>query len=145
MGQPDSILPKLFQGRGPRFVFFVFFVAGFILFSIYQLFPIYLLQGDCMEPTLQDGERYCFNRLAYFWSSPKAGDLIVFDHQGKKWVSRIVATQGETNNRNWNPRHRSETDIGNPWAGLLSNLDLKKGVGNWNNLLRGFDLGKILI
>ncbi len=74
--------------------------AGGFLFALivvaWFLFPNYLLQGNCMEPTLRDGQRYWFNRLAYSWLPPKAGDLIVFQHEGKKWVSRIVATEGET-------------------------------------------------
>lgn len=62
--------------------------AGGFLFALigvaWFLFPNYLLQGNRMEPTLRDGERYWFNRLAYSWLPPKAGDLIVFSARRQK-------------------------------------------------------------
>ena len=71
-------------------------VALLVGMALWILIPNYRLDGDCMAPALNDGERHWFNRFSYLWAGPQAGDVVVFRLEGKKWVSRIVATEGET-------------------------------------------------
>jgi signal peptidase I len=51
-----------------------------------------------MEPTLPIQTHYFVNKLAYVWSSPKRGDIVVFksptDHQ-KGMIKRVIAVAGD--------------------------------------------------
>ncbi len=51
--------------------------------------------GNCMEPAIKDGERIFVNRLHYKFSSYKAGDIIIFQHEDKIWISRIIALENQ--------------------------------------------------
>lgn len=53
----------------------------------------YRLQGDCMEPTIKDGKLYFVNRILPYLRQYQIGDIILFKHEGKVWVSRIVALE----------------------------------------------------
>jgi signal peptidase I len=51
-----------------------------------------------MEPTLLDGQRLLVNKLAYQFSSPQRGDIVVFHaprESGKDLVKRIIGLPGE--------------------------------------------------
>lgn len=50
------------------------------------------ISGDCMEPAIVDGKQYFVNKLSPYLRNPKAGDIVVFSHEGKDWISRIIAT-----------------------------------------------------
>lgn len=51
--------------------------------------------GDCMEPAIHDGQ-WCFvNRLAYWHTPPAIGDVVLFRHEEKVWISRVVAVGGQ--------------------------------------------------
>jgi signal peptidase I len=53
-----------------------------------------------MEPTLKGGDRVIESRLAYWWATPKAGDIVIIKHPAfypeENLVKRIVAVGGET-------------------------------------------------
>lgn len=51
----------------------------------------YRISGDCMEPAIMDGHLYFLNRLSPYLRQPKIDDIILFKHNGKIWISRIVA------------------------------------------------------
>ena len=47
-----------------------------------------------MLPTFKSGDLVLVNRLAYFFGSPKVGDLVVLK-RGKHIIKRITAIEGE--------------------------------------------------
>ena len=50
--------------------------------------------GDCMEPAIHDGQ-WCFvNRFAYWHTPPAIDDVVLFRHEQKVWISRVVAVGG---------------------------------------------------
>ncbi len=54
------------------------------------------VSGDCMEPAVKDGQ-YCFlNRLAPYLRQYQIGDIVLFKHEGKVWISRIVGLATNT-------------------------------------------------
>ena len=56
----------------------------------------YRISGDCMEPAMRDG-RFCFlNRLSPYVRQYKINDIILFNYEGKVWISRIVALENDT-------------------------------------------------
>ena len=60
-----------------------------------SLLPLSLriVRGHSMEPFLRDGSRVVV--LHYFFSKPKAGDVVVFRSGGREFVKRIVAAREE--------------------------------------------------
>ncbi len=53
--------------------------------------------GTSMTPTLEPGERYAINRLAYRWQAPARGDIVAvrLPSESDLIVKRIVALPGE--------------------------------------------------
>lgn len=56
--------------------------------------------GPSMEPCLYNGQEIFLNRLIYKVSSPKAGDVVVFQPNGNEkahyYVKRVAAVPGDT-------------------------------------------------
>lgn len=53
----------------------------------------YNVPGDCMEPAIQDGSHVFVNHISPYLRQYQVGDIIAFKHEGKGWVSRIVALE----------------------------------------------------
>ena len=54
------------------------------------------LSGDCMEPAVKDGQLCFLNQTTPYLKHYQINDIIVFSHEGKDWISRIVALEGNT-------------------------------------------------
>lgn len=58
-----------------------------------------VVDGPSMEPNFSDRQWVLVNKLAYRWSEPQRGDVIVFeapDSSGKEFIKRVIALPGET-------------------------------------------------
>lgn len=56
------------------------------------------VEGSSMEPSLHDGEFVVVNRLAYRWSAPQRGDIIVFyypNDPSRRFIKRIIGLPGD--------------------------------------------------
>lgn len=58
--------------------------------------PYQICGNRCMEPALKHGARCLVNQLTPFFRTHKVGDIIMFEHEGKTWVSRIAALEGNS-------------------------------------------------
>ncbi|HNA62663.1 MAG TPA: signal peptidase I [Rhabdochlamydiaceae bacterium] len=74
-----------------------------ILFAIIALTIVtwafahpYNVPGDCMEPAIKDGSHVFVNHVSPYIRQYRIGDIIAFNHEGKGWVSRIVAVEADT-------------------------------------------------
>lgn len=56
----------------------------------------YRVSGDCMEPAVIDGHLCFLNRISPYLRQYQINDIILFKHEGKVWVSRIVALETDT-------------------------------------------------
>lgn len=75
-------------------VILAFFIQHFI-------FATSIVEGDSMEPTLEDGERLIFNKIVYILGEPERGDIVIIQQPNKNYVKRVIALPGETvENRN---------------------------------------------
>ncbi len=79
---------------------FLAFIAIFLGFAIIYAFGIRTsVVGESMEPTLSNGQEVLINKIAYQFSAPKQGDVIVFRPNGNEnahlSVKRVVATPGD--------------------------------------------------
>ena len=61
------------------------------------VFTVVKVDGQSMEPTLQDGDRMVVWRLG---DEAEAGDIVIFNPPGERddiyWVKRVIATEGQT-------------------------------------------------
>lgn len=58
-----------------------------------------IVLGSSMEPSFQDGQRLVVNKLAYRFSEPQRGDVVIFHPPANgqvDYIKRIVGLPGET-------------------------------------------------
>lgn len=80
---------------------FLVFIAVFMGVALVFAFGIRTsVVGESMEPALSNGQEVLINKIAYQFSAPKQGDVIVFRPNGNEnahlSVKRVVATPGDT-------------------------------------------------
>ena len=76
-------------------------VVALVLAIFIRTFIIetYVVQGPSMMPTLRDGERLLVSKIAYRFSKPQRGDVIVFRYPldtSKDYIKRVVGVEGDT-------------------------------------------------
>ena len=70
-------------------------VSVLIIFTWAFAHP-YIVPGDCMEPAIKDGSHVFVNHISPYLRRYQVGDIIAFKHEGKDWVSRVVALETDT-------------------------------------------------
>ena len=80
---------------------FLVFIAVFMGAALVFAFGIRTsVVGESMEPALSNGQEVLINKIAYQFSAPRQGDVIVFRPNGNEnahlSVKRVVATPGDT-------------------------------------------------
>jgi len=56
------------------------------------------VEGNSMEPSLHDGQMVVVNRLAYRWSEPSRGDIVVFYFPldpSRRFIKRVIGLPGD--------------------------------------------------
>jgi signal peptidase I len=59
----------------------------------------FVVDGPSMEATLWDGQRLLVSKMAYRFSEPKRGDVVIFRYPldpSKDYVKRVIAVGGDT-------------------------------------------------
>lgn len=69
-------------------------ILAFILRSF--VFATSIVEGESMDPALEDGERIIFNKFIYIVAEPSRGDIIIIQRPHKYYVKRIIALPNET-------------------------------------------------
>lgn len=80
---------------------FVIFASAFIAVAlVYSLGIRTTMLGDSMAPSLTNGQEVLINQIAYQFSAPKRGDVIVFRPNGNEnahlSIKRVVAGPGDS-------------------------------------------------
>ncbi|XME02847.1 signal peptidase I [Lachnospiraceae bacterium C1.1] len=73
-------------------VVLAYFVNHFIIVNA-------IVPSSSMETTIMTGDRVIGNRLAYSFSEPERGDIIIFkfpDDESKLYIKRLIGLPGET-------------------------------------------------
>ncbi len=92
--EPDNPR-RLWSGWNIAAVIIVVFVIVILLRSF--VFETFFVQGDSMDPTIKSGQLVFVNKLAYLWSEPKRGDIVVAVprvYPGRV-IKRIIGLPGE--------------------------------------------------
>jgi len=81
---------------------FLLFIVGLVLVLLalraFVLEPV-KVDGPSMMNTLQDGERCVVEKVSYWFTKPKAGDVVIIhfpEYGNTAFVKRVVATAGQT-------------------------------------------------
>lgn len=77
------------------------FALAIILALVIRIFlvEVYIVDGNSMQPSLQNGERVLVNKLVYRFASPQPSDVIVFRYpkdRTRDFIKRVVAVPGQT-------------------------------------------------
>ncbi|MUK90244.1 signal peptidase I [Ornithinibacillus sp. L9] len=59
------------------------------------LFATSIVEGDSMDPTLENGERVVFNKFVYLVGEPARGDIVIIQRPQKNYVKRVIGLPGE--------------------------------------------------
>ncbi|HSR46933.1 MAG TPA: signal peptidase I [Anaerolineales bacterium] len=73
-------------------------VAAVIFLAVNFVTARIRVEGSSMEPSLHDGELVVVNRLAYRWSDPERGDIVVFRfplEPDRRFIKRVIGLPGE--------------------------------------------------
>ncbi|GIQ69194.1 signal peptidase I [Xylanibacillus composti] len=75
--------------------------ALLIVMFVHQfVFSLSIVEGQSMEPTLQNEERLFVNRALYYWSEPDRGDIVVLkdprENSDLLLVKRVIGVPGDT-------------------------------------------------
>ncbi|HHP51096.1 MAG TPA: signal peptidase I [Moorella mulderi] len=76
----------------------VIIAVALALFIRNFVFTPFYIPSPSMEPTLRPGDRIIVNRLAYCFSPPQRGDVVVFHYPldiRRDYIKRIVAVGGD--------------------------------------------------
>lgn len=68
------------------------FITNFVIIKA-------IIPSNSMENTIMTNDRIIGNRLAYLFTSPKRGDIVIFkfpDDETKNYIKRVIGLPGET-------------------------------------------------
>ncbi|MEJ0053426.1 MAG: signal peptidase I [bacterium] len=81
-------------------------VVIFVLLAVVIVLPIrffiaqpFVVQGESMHPTFENGDYLIIDELSYDFSAPRRGDVVVFRYPGDTsvfYIKRIIGLPGET-------------------------------------------------
>src|SRR5687767_9661265 len=66
------------------------------IYGVGILYQPTVVMGDSMSPTLKSGRMIWVDRTHYRRHQPKAGEVVVFRHEGHTYVKRVYRGPGET-------------------------------------------------
>lgn len=69
-------------------------IIAFILRTF--IFATSIVEGESMEPTLENGERVIVNKAVYLLDEPERGDVVIIQRPSKNYVKRVIGLPGET-------------------------------------------------
>lgn len=74
----------------------ILIAVGLALIIRNYVFTLVKVQGESMEPTLQNSDRLYVNRFLY---TPEKGDVVIFvpgSDPNRPYIKRVIATEGDT-------------------------------------------------
>src|SRR5699024_12154600 len=64
-------------------VLLAFFLRTFV-------FATSIVEGESMNPTLENGERVIINKFVYLFGEPERGDIVIIKRPTKNYVKRVI-------------------------------------------------------
>ena len=141
-------------------------IAGLLFLAVNLVTARIRVEGSSMEPSLHDGEFVIVNRLAYRWSPPARGDIIVFRFPldpSRRFIKRVIGLPGDVVQANGGkvyvngqalaelyiaarPRYQGEWQVGlNELFVLGDNRNNSDDSENWGPLPSQDVIGKAVL
>lgn len=82
----------------PSSKIFSVLVVAFVIAAILRVFVVeaFIVIGDSMSPTIRNGEYVFINRMAYVFSAPERGDIVIAKTRGgDKVIKRVAGLPGD--------------------------------------------------
>ncbi len=70
-------------------------IVGVLLFKAFIMTPVQV-EGDSMEPTLNEGDVLILNKVSYKIHGIKRFSIVVVDNNGTNLIKRVIGLPGET-------------------------------------------------
>lgn len=74
----------------------IFLAVGIAILLKTFVFTTSIVEGESMEPTLENGEKIIFNKMIYMVTEPERGDIVFIQRPQKNYVKRIIGLPKET-------------------------------------------------
>ncbi|MFP4497229.1 MAG: signal peptidase I [Vulcanimicrobiota bacterium] len=90
---------KIYSRQALEFIIYIFQVLIISLIIINFIGRVSVVQGSSMVPSLHTNNRIVVNLLAYKFSQPERGDIIIFQcpvNPEKDYIKRVIGLSGET-------------------------------------------------
>jgi len=94
-----TTMRSAFDGRAGQRVLrsgLVRLAIGLGVFSVICPLRLSVIRGESMAPTLQNGSLHVIDRAYYRKNPVRAGDVVVFKHEGVTYTKRVAAAPGDT-------------------------------------------------
>lgn len=75
---------------------FVLLTLVLVYFLTSFIFSTSIIEGNSMQPTLENGEQIVYNKIAYLLNEPERGDIVIIDYPLKDYIKRIIGLPNET-------------------------------------------------
>ena len=95
----ETNLKKLFMSRDFREIVVIVLIAVLLFIGLRVSIQTYIVYGPSMEPHYWEDEWIIVDKLAYKFSVPQRGDIIVFQppiSSTKPFIKRIIGLPGES-------------------------------------------------
>jgi len=93
-GNIKGYLPFIFE------VVKIVVIASAIVLPIrYFLFQPFIVKGESMVPSFQNGDYLIVDEISYRFSEPERGDVVVFKYpkdESQRFIKRVIGLPGET-------------------------------------------------
>ncbi len=78
-----------------------FLITLLVLLAIVLVINIFIgrlvkVDGHSMDTTLSNGEILVMDKISYKFSDPKRYDIVIFPHEDKYYIKRVIGLPGET-------------------------------------------------
>lgn len=107
-----------------------------IFFLVRSTVQTYRIDGDSMEPNFEPSQLLLVNKLAFLFSEPTYGDVIVFSHpdgSGADIIKRVVGVPGDTIEIRQGDLYINNLPTAEPYATWPANYDsppVRVGTGD---------------
>ncbi len=84
--------------RGLAELIEILLIAGGLFLAVNMVTARVRVESVSMEPNLREGQLVVVNRLAYRWTKPERGDIIVFrppENLIKRYIKRVIGLEGD--------------------------------------------------
>lgn len=74
-------------------------IASLLFLAVNLVTARIRVEGSSMEPSMHDGEMVVVSRLAYRWSEPSRGDIVVFYFPldpSRRFIKRVIGLPGDS-------------------------------------------------